>query len=242
MGLVYQTIGMMGSFVIASSLVPQMHKVYKTKSTKDISLRFQVLYVFGLALILVYGFGEDLWPIFVPATVEELAAIVMLGMKLYYDHWSTKPGAVGTDESGDLELDQLHAAFFDFIPHKMGLAYQTIGMMGSFVIASSLVPQMHKVYKTKSAKDISLRFQVLYVFGLALILVYGFGEDLWPIFVPATVEELAAIVMLGMKLYYDHWSTKPGAVGTDESGDLELGIESPLSKSESNFNAMTKSA
>ncbi|KAG7395519.1 hypothetical protein PHYBOEH_003659 [Phytophthora boehmeriae] len=120
----------------------------------------------------------------------------------------------------------------------MGLAYQTIGMMGSFVIASSLVPQMHKVYKTKSAKDISLRFQLLYIFGIALILVYGFGEDLWPIYVPASVEELAGIVMLFMKLYYDHWSIKSGAA--DAGNDLEKGLES--SKSESKFEAMTKSA
>lgn len=123
----------------------------------------------------------------------------------------------------------------------MGLAYQTIGMMGSFVIASSLVPQMHKVYTTKSAKDISLRFQILYIFGIALILVYGFGEDLWPIYVPASVEELAGIVMLFMKLYYDHWAVKPKVEGADESPEVEMGVASPLAKSGVAFAALNKS-
>ncbi|GMF10923.1 unnamed protein product [Phytophthora lilii] len=118
----------------------------------------------------------------------------------------------------------------------MGVAYQTIGMIGSFVIASSLVPQMHKVYKTKSAKDISLRFQLLYCFGIGLILVYGFGENLWPIYIPASVEELAGIIMLAMKLYYDRESTKPGtAADLDESHAVELDASPLTRRSETKF-------
>ncbi|KAI9922728.1 hypothetical protein PsorP6_001150 [Peronosclerospora sorghi] len=108
----------------------------------------------------------------------------------------------------------------------MGIAFQTIGMLGSFVIASSLVPQMMKVYKTKSAKDISLRFQILYCFGIGLILIYGLGENLWPIYIPASVEEVAGLVMLAMKLYYDR----------DDNSKLPEVNASPLSQqSETKF-------
>lgn len=108
----------------------------------------------------------------------------------------------------------------------MGVAFQTIGMIGSFVIASSLVPQMTKVYKTKSAKDISLRFQLLYCFG----------ENLWPIYIPASVEEFAGLVMLAMKLYYDRNGTKPGIFGADdESHALELGASPLTRRSEAKF-------
>ncbi|RLN77042.1 hypothetical protein BBJ28_00008453 [Nothophytophthora sp. Chile5] len=97
-------------------------------------------------------------------------------------------------------------------------------MLGSFVIASALVPQMYKVYKTKSAKDISMTFQCLYILGVAMILVYGFGESLWPIYIPASIEELAAVVMLGMKLFYDRRPTKLSATGVDDTSELELGL------------------
>ncbi|RLN94023.1 hypothetical protein BBJ28_00021423 [Nothophytophthora sp. Chile5] len=100
----------------------------------------------------------------------------------------------------------------------------TIGMLGSFVIASALVPQMYKVYKTKSAKDISMAFQCLYILGVAMILVYGFGESLWPIYIPASIEELAAVVMLGMKLFYDRRPMKLSATGVDDTSELELGL------------------
>ncbi|KAG7380718.1 hypothetical protein PHYPSEUDO_006900 [Phytophthora pseudosyringae] len=123
----------------------------------------------------------------------------------------------------------------------MGVAFQTIGMIGSFVIASSLVPQMLKVYKTRSAKDISLRFQLLYCFGIALILVYGFGEDLWPIYIPASVEEVAGLVMLAMKLYYDRDAMKPGASGADDdSHALELGASPLTRRSEAKFTGVAQ--
>ncbi|RLN48651.1 hypothetical protein BBJ28_00020789 [Nothophytophthora sp. Chile5] len=121
------------------------------------------------------------------------------------------------------------------------VAFKTVGLIGSFVISSALVPQMRKVYKTKSAKDISLLFQVLYVVGLGMILIYGFGESLWPIYIPATVEELAAVTMLCMKLYYDRRSTKMGAAGGDESRELELGISSRASShSDAKFTGMVR--
>ncbi|EGZ04722.1 hypothetical protein PHYSODRAFT_251706 [Phytophthora sojae] len=123
----------------------------------------------------------------------------------------------------------------------MGVAFQTIGMIGSFVIAGSIVPQMHKVYKTKSAKDISLRFQLLYCFGIGLILIYGFGENLWPIYIPASVEEVAGLVMLAMKLYYDRNATKPGASGADdESHALELGASPLTRRSETKFTGVVQ--
>lgn len=104
--------------------------------------------------------------------------------------------------------------------------YKIIGMLGSFVISSSLVPQMYKVYRTKSAKDISLMFQSLYITGIAMILIYGFGEDLWPIYIPAVIEMAAGIVMLAMKLYYDRYANK----GEDQNPEIDLASGSPKVK------------
>ncbi|EEY68200.1 uncharacterized protein PITG_04607 [Phytophthora infestans T30-4] len=85
----------------------------------------------------------------------------------------------------------------------MGEAFQILGFLGSLLLAASLVPQAMKLYKTKSAKDISLSYQISYVLGLAMIVVYGFGRWLWPVYIPATIELCAAIIVFSMKLYYD---------------------------------------
>lgn len=82
-------------------------------------------------------------------------------------------------------------------------AFEIMGAVGSFIMSFSLFTQLWKVFRTKRADDISLTFQVLYVMGVALILVYGVGENLWPIYIPTSAELLAAILLLAMKLYYD---------------------------------------
>lgn len=110
-------------------------------------------------------------------------------------------------------------------------AYKIIGMLGSFVISSALVPQMYKVYRTKSAKDISVTFQTLYIVGLGMILLYGFGESLWPIYIPACIEMLAALGLFFMKLYYDGRASK---AQQDESPEIDVAsavaLESPAAK------------
>lgn len=85
----------------------------------------------------------------------------------------------------------------------MGEFYNVLGLMGSFVISASLVPQIIKVYTTKSARDISRNFQLLYVLGLIMIIIYGIGESLWPIYIPCSLELVGGLALLFMKFYYD---------------------------------------
>ncbi|KAF1316734.1 Acyl-coa dehydrogenase family member 10, partial [Globisporangium splendens] len=88
----------------------------------------------------------------------------------------------------------------------MGEFFNVIGLIGSFVVASALVPQIHKVYATKSADDISRKFQVLFILGVAMILVYGVGEGLWPIYIPAIMELAGGVSLFIMKIYYERKS------------------------------------
>lgn len=98
--------------------------------------------------------------------------------------------------------------------------YDLLGMMGSLVISASLVPQITKVYRTKSAADLSLSFQSLYLLGIVMILIYGYGEMLYPIYVPVTIEFVGALVILVMKLYFDHQEAKNGKIARDADVDL----------------------
>ncbi|TYZ68729.1 hypothetical protein PybrP1_000550 [[Pythium] brassicae (nom. inval.)] len=103
--------------------------------------------------------------------------------------------------------------------------YNVVGLIGSFVISASLVPQITKVYTTKSARDISRNFQWLYVIGLAMVVVYGVGEALWPIYIPCSLELLGGLALLVMKYHYNGKDT--AAADRSDAGlksDTEAGV------------------
>ena len=79
-----QLIGYIAGFVIAFSLTPQVYKSWKTKSTTDISLLWNSILIFGLALYFIYGIGIRQMPIIVMNTVEILLAISLVVAKLIY--------------------------------------------------------------------------------------------------------------------------------------------------------------
>jgi MtN3 and saliva related transmembrane protein len=114
-------------------------------------------------------------------------------------------------------------------------AFKILGFLGSLLLAASLVPQMRKLYKTKSAKDISLSYQISYVVGLAMIVAYGFGRWLWPVYIPATIELSAALVVFGMKLNYDWQDRKLDASkAAGASPEVEVDVASAVSRSHEN--------
>lgn len=86
---------------------------------------------------------------------------------------------------------------------EMALVYELLGLIGSFLISSSVFAQIYKVMRTRSASDISSTWQLLYITGVSGILVYGYGENLWPIYVPVTLELSGALVLLLIKVVYD---------------------------------------
>ncbi|EGZ04723.1 hypothetical protein PHYSODRAFT_251741 [Phytophthora sojae] len=104
----------------------------------------------------------------------------------------------------------------------MGLAFNILGLVGSFMISASLVPQIVKVYRTKSAKDLSHSFQLLYRIshverysGLILVAVYGLGESLWPTWIPVVIELAGGLTLLVMKFIYNRREA-------DGASDLEV--------------------
>jgi MtN3 and saliva related transmembrane protein len=78
-----------------------------------------------------------------------------------------------------------------------------LGMIGGIAISMSLVPQIWKVYKTKSAIDISYVYQGIYIFGLSLVNVYAIVEGLWPVYIPSLLELFLIVLLLLMKIRYD---------------------------------------
>ena len=79
-----QLTGYLAGFIIAVSLTPQVWKAWKTKSTRDISILWNSIYIFGLALFEIYGFELRQMPIIVMNTIEICLAISLIIAKLAY--------------------------------------------------------------------------------------------------------------------------------------------------------------
>jgi MtN3 and saliva related transmembrane protein len=77
-------IGLIAALFTTVSLLPQLIKVYKTKSTKDISTGMFTLFGTGVLLWFVYGvFVNDL-PIIVANSLAFIQAAVILFFKAKY--------------------------------------------------------------------------------------------------------------------------------------------------------------
>jgi len=80
--------------------------------------------------------------------------------------------------------------------------YELCGYVSGFMFATSLVPQVYKSYKTKQLRDLSIIHQIIFIFGMILMLIYSIHEDLKPIYMPAACEFFLMFQLFFMKIYY----------------------------------------
>ena len=78
-----------------------------------------------------------------------------------------------------------------------------LGHAAGFCTTAAFVPQVLKVWRSRSAQDISVGMYALFVFGLLLWLLYGWLLGAWPIVMANGITILLAGSVLVMKLRYD---------------------------------------
>jgi len=79
-----ETVGYVAGFIVAVSLSPQIFKAWRTKSTKDISITWNLILMTGLFLWVVYGIANVILPLAIFGSVEFLIASSLLILKLKY--------------------------------------------------------------------------------------------------------------------------------------------------------------
>lgn len=79
-----QITGYLAGSVIAVSLAPQVWKSWSTKSTDDISLLWNSIYIIGLILFQVYAFGIGEMPLIITNIVELILAFGLIAAKLIF--------------------------------------------------------------------------------------------------------------------------------------------------------------
>ncbi len=75
-----------------------------------------------------------------------------------------------------------------------------LGYIAGFCTTIAFVPQVLKVWRSRSARDISLGMYLLFTFGLICWLVYGLIVMSWPIIIANMVTLFLAALILIMKL------------------------------------------
>jgi MtN3 and saliva related transmembrane protein len=82
------------------------------------------------------------------------------------------------------------------------IALNVLGFVAGVLTTAAFIPQVLKIWRTRSARDISLGMYVVFTSGVALWLVYGFALGSLPIIVANVCTLVLALAVLLMKLRY----------------------------------------
>ena len=77
-----EIIGFIAGIVVASSLIPQTIKSWKTKSTSDISIAWMLINLSGQTLWIIYGFLISSISLIVMSSITLALAISLLILKI----------------------------------------------------------------------------------------------------------------------------------------------------------------
>lgn len=87
-------------------------------------------------------------------------------------------------------------------------AVEWIGFVAAFCTTTAFVPQLARVVKLKSAREISLGTFLMFTVGVALWLVYGLYVRSMPVIVSNVVTFCLSLSILVMKVKYDRDAMK----------------------------------
>ncbi|GAB4422834.1 MAG: SemiSWEET transporter [Turneriella sp.] len=77
-----------------------------------------------------------------------------------------------------------------------------LGFVAGIITTISFVPQVVRIYRIKSGRDISLWMMLLFALGITLWLIYGLLLMSLPIILANTVTLVLVVTILVLKLYY----------------------------------------
>jgi len=82
------------------------------------------------------------------------------------------------------------------------LPVEWFGLLAGAVTTLGFLPQVIRVYKLKSAREISLTFAILFIIGLGCWLTYGIFLRLTPVILWNAISLVLALALLYAKLRF----------------------------------------
>ena len=77
--------GYSAGFIASVQYIPQIKKMYLTKSTNDISMNMIFICAFGSILWITYGIYLMEWPVILTDVIILLQVLTMLFLKIYHE-------------------------------------------------------------------------------------------------------------------------------------------------------------
>ena len=78
-----------------------------------------------------------------------------------------------------------------------------LGFLAAALTSVAFLPKVLRVWRTRSAEDISLGMYAAFVSGVACWIGYGILIDAWPVIIANSVTFLLASAVLVLKLRFD---------------------------------------
>ncbi|HWA33926.1 MAG TPA: SemiSWEET family transporter [Cyclobacteriaceae bacterium] len=79
---------------------------------------------------------------------------------------------------------------------------EAFGHIGAFLTAVTFIPQVYKIWKTKSATDLSLTMILIILMSTIVWLVYAIALMLWPVIIANTIVFVLDLMLLYFKFAY----------------------------------------
>ena len=79
---------------------------------------------------------------------------------------------------------------------------ESIGLIAGALVTCSIIPQLIRVFRLKSAREISMLFTTLLWLGIVLWLVYGSLLKLAPVIIWNAIGAVFVLILLYAKLKY----------------------------------------
>lgn len=78
-----------------------------------------------------------------------------------------------------------------------------LGLMAGTLTTIAFVPQVIKIWRSKSAKDLSFSMLITFCLGVFLWLIYGIYLNSLPVILANAVTLMLSLVNLGLKVKYE---------------------------------------
>jgi MtN3 and saliva related transmembrane protein len=84
----------------------------------------------------------------------------------------------------------------------MSAAVETLGMIAGTLTTIAFIPQVLRIYQTKSAKDVSYLMFSIFSIGIVLWLIYGILIGSPPIIASNVVTLTLSVIIIVLKVRY----------------------------------------
>ena len=79
---------------------------------------------------------------------------------------------------------------------------ESLGLVAGALVTCSMIPQLMRVFKMKSAHEISILFTTLLLLGMLCWLVYGIYLELLPVILWNAIGAVLVTLLMYLKLKY----------------------------------------